>query len=165
MTQINSNHVPYSAQSSASPEGSEQDTSSDGSRQRKRKTSSDSSPTALFGGDTLMNDDLDMSDWKPDVAMLNIGGDAYALRDPDFSTNSNGVNDIDFGPDLSNKTMMRDFDFENAGSSPSHFAVVDSKSQNQAPMSTQYGRGFQDTGMASAVRFSFTSTGGLLTRS
>jgi hypothetical protein len=100
-----------SAPSSASPAGSFQDDSSDSSRY-KRKSSSDSSRSALTGGDFIMAD-TDMSDWKADEMMT--GGEGVQFSSYDGTINPSSMNNA-FG--FSDQTMENDFDFDSATSSP-----------------------------------------------
>jgi hypothetical protein len=110
---------PTSAPSTASPAGSLQDSSSESSGY-KRKSSSESSRSALTAGDILMTDE-DMLDWKMDDLM------------DDMDSNNNlevfGANDGTIDPismdnnyEFNDKSMENDFDFESAASSPSPFA-------------------------------------------
>jgi hypothetical protein len=106
-----------SAPSTASPAGSYQDSSSESSGY-KRKSSSDSSRSALTSGDVMMADDTDMGDWKAEDMIA--GNDAPAFGgyggtiDPSAMNNNYGFSD---------KTMENDFDFESAASSPSPFGI------------------------------------------
>jgi hypothetical protein len=110
---------PISAPSTVSPAGSLQDSSSDSSGY-KRKSSSESSRSALTAGDILMMDE-DMLDWKMDDLMgdmetnnpLVVLGASDGTIDPISMDNNYQFND---------KTMENDFDFESAASSPSPFA-------------------------------------------
>jgi hypothetical protein len=108
-----------SAPSTASPGGSYQDSSSEGSGY-KRKSSSDSSRSVLTSGDVMMADDTDMGDWKVEDMM--VGHDAPAFDaydgtiDPSSTMNNNNF-------EFSDKTMENDFDFDSAASSPSPFGI------------------------------------------
>ena len=95
------------ASSSASPESSVQDTSSEGSARRKRKTSSDSSH----------------SDHGLDVQRGVDGAQAGPLKSENLSYDGENHHDTDF--EYSNRAMENDFDFTTAASSPS--PNVDSK--------------------------------------
>jgi hypothetical protein len=107
---------PQSPPSSGSPAGSFRDSSSDSFRY-KRKTSSDSSQSALTSKDVMMAD-TDMGDWKVDEMMKGRGPEPYGVFDgtidPSSMNNTFGFND---------KAMENDFDFDSAGSSPSPFGV------------------------------------------
>jgi hypothetical protein len=134
-----------SAPSTASPAGSYQDSSSESSGY-KRKSSSDSSRSALTSGEVMMNDDTDMGDWK--VEDMIAGNDPSAFGgyggtiDPSAMSNNYGG--------FSDKTMENDFDFESAASSPSPFAVrpvdspemptikYDTPKQNSAMLKTKF---------------------------
>ena len=105
-----------SAPLTASPAGSFQDSSSDSSVDYKRKSSSDSSRSALTSADIMMADDTDMGDWKVEDMIAvneaqNFGAHDGTINPSTMSTNF-GFND---------KTMENDFDFESAASSPSPF--------------------------------------------
>jgi hypothetical protein len=104
------------APSSASPAGSYQDSSSDSSRY-KRKSSSDSSRSALTGKDIMMAD-ADMVDWKVDEMMT--GGDGAHFGGFDGTINPSSMNNA-FG--FNDKAMENDFDFDSAASSPSPFGA------------------------------------------
>jgi hypothetical protein len=106
-----------SAPSTASPAGSYQDSSSESSGY-KRKSSSDSSRSALSPGDVMMADDTDMGDWKVEDMISgndasNFGGYDGTINPASMSTNF----------EFSDKTMENDFDFESAASSPSPFGI------------------------------------------
>jgi len=105
-----------SGPSSASPAGSFQDSSSDSSRY-KRKSSSDSSRSALTGKDIMMAD-ADMSDWKVDEMMT--GGDGAHFGAFDGTINPSSMNNA-YG--FNDKAMENDFDFDSAASSPSLFGA------------------------------------------
>jgi hypothetical protein len=100
-----------------SPAGSYQDSSPDSSRY-KRKSSSDSSRSALTSCDTMMADDTDMGDWKVDDIMR--GND-----EPSFGGYDGTINPLvmDTTFDFSDKAMENDFDFESASSSSSPFGI------------------------------------------
>lgn len=105
-----------SAPSTASP-GSYQDSSSDSSGY-KRKSSSESSRSALTSLDVMMADDVDMGDWKTeDMAggtdMSNFGAYDGTINPASMSK------DFEFN----DKSMENDFDFESAASSPSPFGI------------------------------------------
>jgi hypothetical protein len=106
-----------SAPSTASPAGSYQDSSSESS-EYKRKSSSDSSRSALTSGDVMMADDTDMGDWKVDDMIR--GNDEPNFGGYDGTINPSSM-DANFG--FSDKTMENDFDFESAASSPSPFGI------------------------------------------
>jgi hypothetical protein len=110
-----------SAPSSASPAGSFQDDSSDSSRY-KRKSSSDSSRSALTGGDFMMAD-ADMNDWKADEMMT--GGEGVQFAGYDGTINPSSMNNA-FG--FSDQAMENDFDFDSAASSPFGPGAVDMES-------------------------------------
>ena len=106
-----------SAPSTASPAGSYQDSSSESS-EYKRKSSSDSSRSALTSADVMMADDTDMGDWKVDDMIRgneprNFGGYGGTINPSTMDTNF----------EFSDKTMENDFDFESAASSPSPFGI------------------------------------------
>lgn len=104
-----------SAPSTVSPAGSFQDSSSESSGY-KRKSSSDSSQSALTSADIMMAD-TDMGDWKVDESMLS--NDAQNYGGFDGTINPATMNNFEF----SDKTMENDFDFESAASSPSPFGI------------------------------------------
>ncbi|TGO17444.1 hypothetical protein BTUL_0017g00240 [Botrytis tulipae] len=112
--------APLSAPSTASPAGSSQSSTSD-SMEYNRKSSSDSSGSALHSGTAMIGDDIDMGDWKGDdvikgESMSNYGDYAgNGTINPSAMVNHFGFND---------KTMENDFDFDSASSSPSPFAVA-----------------------------------------
>jgi hypothetical protein len=110
-------HQSLSAPSTASPAGSYQDSSSDSSGY-KRKSSSDSSRSALTNGDVMMVDDTDMGDWKVDDMVQENEAQKYGGFD---GTMDPSALDANFG--FSDKTMENDFDFESAASSPSPFGI------------------------------------------
>jgi hypothetical protein len=107
-----------SAPSTASPAGSYQDSSSESSGY-KRKSSSDSSRSALTSRDVMMNDDTDMGDWKAEDIMA--GNDTSAFGGYGGTIDPAAMNNNYGG--FSDKTMENDFDFESAASSPSPFAI------------------------------------------
>jgi hypothetical protein len=107
-----------SAPSAASPAGSYQDSSSESS-EYKRKSSSDSSRSALTSGDVMMNDDTDMGDWKAEDMVT--GNEASAFGGYGGTIDPSAMNNNYGG--FSDKTMENDFDFESAASSPSPFAI------------------------------------------
>ncbi|KAA8564382.1 hypothetical protein EYC84_011326 [Monilinia fructicola] len=106
--------TPLSAPSTASPAGSSQSSSSD-SMEYNRKSSSDSSRSALNSGTAIMGDDIDMGDWKADdmikgESMSSFGDYAgNGTINPSAMVNNFGFND---------KSMENDFDFDSASSSP-----------------------------------------------
>ncbi|KAH7413304.1 hypothetical protein BKA64DRAFT_692403 [Cadophora sp. MPI-SDFR-AT-0126] len=104
-----------SAPSTASPAGSTQDSSSESSRY-KRKSSSESSRSALTSADVMMAD-TDMGDWKVEDSML--GNDASNYSGFEGTINPADMSNFEF----SDKTMENDFDFESAASSPSPFGI------------------------------------------
>lgn len=109
-----------SPHSSASPAGSFQDSSSDSSRY-KRKSSSDSSRSAITGRDLMMADadaDADSKDWKVDDMMTGDEGTAFGDYGGTIDPSSMSSN---FG--FSDKTMENDFDFDSAASSPIPFGI------------------------------------------
>jgi hypothetical protein len=110
---------PISAPSTASPAGSAHDSSSESSGY-KRKSSSESSRSALTAGDILMADE-DMTDWKMD----DLVGDLTDANDPSVVFGAfDGTIDptsMDSNFQFNDKSMENDFDFESAASSPSHF--------------------------------------------
>ncbi|KAI9790116.1 MAG: hypothetical protein M1833_002105 [Piccolia ochrophora] len=112
---------PHSASntSSASPPSSSQGSSSGFSRGVKRKTSSNSSHSALQGGDITMTEDADMADWKGEDLLL--GGDEPSYSSFDSTLLAEASNPLGMDPDfeLSNKAMETHFDFDSAASSPS----------------------------------------------
>ena len=110
-----------SAPSSASPAGSFQDSSSDSSRY-KRKSSSDSSRSALTGGDLMMAD-TEMSDWKANETMT--PGEGMHFGGYDGTINPSSMNNV-FG--FNDKAMENDFDFDSAASSPFGAGAVDMES-------------------------------------
>jgi hypothetical protein len=110
-------HQTLSAPSTASPAGSYQDSSSDSSGY-KRKSSSESSRSAITTADTMMADDMDMGDWKADDIIRrndapNFGGYDGTINPSAMQTHF----------EFSDKTMENDFDFESAASSPSGFGL------------------------------------------
>jgi hypothetical protein len=107
-----------SAPSTASPAGSYQDSSSESSGY-KRKSSSDSSRSALTPGDVMMNDDADMGDWKAEDMIA--GNDASVFGGYGGTIDPSAMNNNYGG--FSDKSMENDFDFESAASSPSPFAI------------------------------------------
>lgn len=110
--------------STASPTGSLPDSSSDSSGY-KRKSSSESSRSAVTQGDTTM---ADGGDWKMSDVMENMMG----FGSSDGTINPASINSgRDFkGEVFNDKVMENDFDFESAASSPSPFgnSRVSSKS-------------------------------------
>ncbi len=107
-----------SAPLTASPAGSYQDSSSESSGY-KRKSSSDSSRSALTSGDTMMADDTDMGDWKGEDM---ISGDAPSFGGFD-GTGTINPSAMNTNFEFSDKTMENDFDFDSAASSPSPFGT------------------------------------------
>lgn len=103
-----------SAPSTASPAGSYQDSASDSSGY-KRKSSSDSSRSAVTSGDVMMVDDTDMRDWK--LEDMN-GNDQLSFSGLDGTINPASM---DKDHSFNDKAMENDFDFESAASSPSPF--------------------------------------------
>ncbi|KAF8857551.1 hypothetical protein BDZ45DRAFT_428120 [Acephala macrosclerotiorum] len=101
-----------STPSTASPAGSYQDSSSESSGY-KRKSSSDSSRSALTSGDT------DMGDWKVENM---ISGDAPSFGGFD-GTGTINPSTMNTNFEFSDKAMENDFDFDSAASSPSPFGV------------------------------------------
>lgn len=113
-----------SAPSSASPAGSFGDSSSEDSSHRKRKSSSDSSHSALTGRDVMMADDTDMSEWKVDELMTGGDGPNYhGFRASNIGPLGDTVDPskMDMSFNFNDKSMDNDFDFERASSSPSPF--------------------------------------------
>ena len=104
-----------SAPSTASPAGSYQDSSSESSGY-KRKSSSDSSRSALTSADIMMAD-TDMGDWKVEDSLLSNDSSNYG----GFEGTINPADMSNF--EFSDKTMENDFDFESAASSPSPFGI------------------------------------------
>ncbi|RDW83201.1 hypothetical protein BP5796_04692 [Coleophoma crateriformis] len=104
-----------SAPSTASPAGSYQDSASDSSGY-KRKSSSDSSRSAVTSGDVMMGDDTDMRDWK--LEDMNNGNDQSKFGNHDGTINPASM---DKDHTFNDKAMENDFDFESAASSPSPF--------------------------------------------
>jgi hypothetical protein len=102
-----------SAPSTASPAGSYQDSSSDSSG-FQRKSSSDSSRSALTNGDIMMANDVNTGDWKVE-----------GLTDGNFASGYSGydgtINPAAMEPNLgfNDESMENDFDFDSAASSPS----------------------------------------------
>ncbi|KAK2624274.1 hypothetical protein QTJ16_006224 [Diplocarpon rosae] len=105
-----------SARPTASPACSFQDSSSESSGY-KRKSSSDSSRSALTSADIMVTD-TDMGDWKMQDSMLPI--DAQSYSGFDGTINPAEMNNFGF----SDKVMENDFDFDSAASSPSPFGIV-----------------------------------------
>ncbi|TVY75554.1 Protein MGA2 [Lachnellula suecica] len=104
-----------SAPSTASPAGSYQDSSSDSSGY-KRKSSSESSRSALTSADVMMADDADLGDWKMEDM---IGGnDMSSFGTYDGTINPASINN---NFEFNDKSMENDFDFDSAASSPSPF--------------------------------------------
>ena len=106
-----------SAPSTASPAGSYQDSSSESSGY-KRKSSSDSSRSALTTGDVMMADDTDMSDWKVEDMIAKSDASNYGGYDGTINPASMSNNFA-----FTDKSMENDFDFESAASSPSPFGI------------------------------------------
>ncbi len=106
-----------SASSTASPAGSYQDSSSESSVGYKRKSSSDSSRSALTSADIMMGDDADMVDWQ--VEDIRAGNEAQNLGAFTGTIDPSSMNNFEF----SDQTMENDFDFESAASSPSPFGI------------------------------------------
>jgi hypothetical protein len=104
-----------STPSTASPPGSYRDSSSESS-EYKRKSSSDSSRSAQTSADVMMNDEMDMGEWKADI----MGHDALNFSSYDGTINPSKMN-ANF--DFSDKNMDDDFDFESASSSPNMFGA------------------------------------------
>jgi hypothetical protein len=107
-----------SASSTASPAGSYGDSSSESSTGYKRKSSSDSSRSALTAADVMMADDTDMADWKVEDM---ISSDAHNFAVYDGTMDPSAMNNT--FEMFTDKTMENDFDFESAASSPSPFAI------------------------------------------
>jgi hypothetical protein len=111
---------PLSAPSTASPTGS-LDSSSESSGY-KRKSSSESSRSALTAGDIMMADE-EMADWKVDDMM----GELTDVNDPSMGLEPfDGTIDptsMDNNYHFTDKSMENDFDFESAASSPSPFGT------------------------------------------
>lgn len=115
-----------SAPSSVSPPGSSfQDSSSDSSGY-KRKTSSDSSRSALTGKDDIM---MDGSDWKDDTI---TGGTGYG------PFNNGTIDPATMDYSFNDQAMEDSFDFNGASgsNSPIHFGagVVDMDSPDMQPI-------------------------------
>ncbi|KAK6583683.1 hypothetical protein PZA11_003413 [Diplocarpon coronariae] len=104
-----------STRPTASPGGSYQDSSSESSGY-KRKSSSDSSRSALTSADIMMTD-TDLGDWKMQDSML--CNDARSYGGFDGTINPAEMSNFEFN----DKTMENDFDFESAASSPSPFGI------------------------------------------
>lgn len=117
-----------SAPSTASPSDSFQDSSSDSSGY-KRKSSSESSRSALTPVDTMMTEDAHMADWKMEdvVGGNNMGG---------FGTFDGTINPASMSNDFefNDKTMENDFDFESAASSPTPYTAGASASPQMPSM-------------------------------
>jgi len=110
-------HQTLSAPSTASPAGSYQDSSSDSSGY-KRKSSSDSSRSAITSADIMMADDMDMGDWKADNIVRGNDGISFGVYDGTINPSA-----MDTNFEFSDKTMENDFDFDSAASSPSAFGL------------------------------------------
>jgi hypothetical protein len=110
-------HPPLSAPSTASPTGSCPDTSSESS-EYKRKSSSESSRSALSTGDVMMADDADMGDWKTEDMIATNDAAGFGTFDGTINPASMNTNF-----EFNDKSMENDFDFESAASSPSPFAI------------------------------------------
>lgn len=108
-------------QGSVSPDSSGQDSNSDNSTQRKRKTSSQSSPSERFAGHNTVEDNAGLRHWEQsDVGLVNMG-DAWAMRDPDYGMDD-GCTAMEESPDI-NTTMATNFEFESGGTSPTPFGA------------------------------------------
>ncbi|TVY29784.1 Protein MGA2 [Lachnellula hyalina] len=107
-----------STPSTTSSAGSYKDSSSESSGY-KRKSSSESTRSALTPGDLMMTDDADMGDWK--MEDLTGGTDMSAFGAYDGTINPASMSNNNF--DFNDKTMENDFDFESAASSPSPFGM------------------------------------------
>lgn len=107
----------FSAPSTASPAGSSPDSGSDSS-EYKRKSSSESSRSALTLGDAVMADDEDMGMWKTEEARVGKDGPGFGTFDGTINPASMNTNF-----EFNDKTMENDFDFESAASSPSPFGT------------------------------------------
>lgn len=135
-------HTTLSALSSASPGGSFQDSSSDSSR-NKRKSSTDSSQSALTGRDMMMVDDGDMSDWKADDLMTGGDGPGYGLIEGAAMTPFDGTVDPTAIHDTFNfndKSMENVFDFESAASSPTPYGTAPASITSPEAPSIKYER-------------------------
>lgn len=112
--------APLSAPSTASPAGSSHSSTSD-SMEYNRKSSSDSSRSALNSGAAMMGEDIDMGDWKGEDMIKGEGMSSFGdyagngTINPSAMVNNFGFND---------KSMENDFDFDSASSSPSPFAIT-----------------------------------------
>ncbi|KAI9819793.1 MAG: hypothetical protein M1832_003868 [Thelocarpon impressellum] len=104
--------------SSVSPISSTHHSSSNSSPGHKRKSSSESSLSALARADVMMTDDADMSEWKVDELMTGGDGPTFGGFGGRFLPVSSDTlaGDADF--ESSNKVMENHFDFESAASSP-----------------------------------------------
>lgn len=122
-----------STPSTASPAGSYQDSSSESSGY-KRKSSSDSSRSALTAGDTMMADDTDMGDWKVEDM---ISGDAPRFGGFD-GTGTINPSTMNTNFEFSDKTMENDFDFDSAASSPSPFGVRPAEMESPEMQTIKY---------------------------
>ncbi|RDL38238.1 Uncharacterized protein BP5553_02578 [Venustampulla echinocandica] len=107
----------FSAPSTASPAGSSPDSGSDSS-EYKRKSSSESSRSALTLGDAVMADDESMGIWKAEEARVGKDGRGFGAFDGTINPASMNTNF-----EFNDKTMENDFDFESAASSPSPFGT------------------------------------------
>jgi hypothetical protein len=123
-----------STSSTTSPTESDQDTSSESSKY-KRKLSSNSSPSAATNGDMMMAD-AEMEDWKVEDMIRREGPPIFGGYD---GTINPLAMDSNFG--FNDKAMENDFDFDSASSSPSPLRAgsveADSKPIKQDP-STLY---------------------------
>jgi len=108
-------HLSPSTASTSSPGGSYQDSSSESSGY-KRKSSSDSSRSALTSRDPMLQDE--MEGWKGDETMM--GTDAT-----DFGVYGDTLNPsvMDTSFEFNDKSMDDDFDFDSAVSSPNNFGL------------------------------------------
>lgn len=116
-----------STPSSTSPTESDRDSSSDSSKYKRNNLSSDSSPSALASGDTMMGDTV-MGDWKVEDA-LHENGSSFAPYDGNGTINPLAM---DTSYNFSDKAMENDFDFESASSSPSPLRDLESPDNKPA---------------------------------
>ena len=99
---------------SLSSESSMQDSSSDSSDQRHRKTSSTSFQSAPSGSDTVMHD---ASEWN--------GLQSFSKKEVAHGLPNSDASNLD-NFEFSNRAMENDFDFDSAASSPSPLLSVNS---------------------------------------
>lgn len=114
------NMAPHPHASSASPDSSMQDSSSDSSGRHKRKSSSRSSNAELRGGDVTMTEEYGL--WKGNTKASLPEHEAFNMP-----TSLGSYQQFDY----SNRQLENDFfDFESAASSPSPVATTHNHTYN-----------------------------------